>query len=71
MATIKLWKKYADGKVKSLEVNDTKENIMHMFDHGFFLSEAEAKSGKVAEAKKPAAKKATAKPKTVKVTAKK
>ena len=62
MQKIKLFKKYADGKVRGVEVNDTPANVQHMFKNGFFLTEKEAKDGKLAP--KPKAKpKAKAKPK--------
>lgn len=60
---IQLWKKYKDGDVRAIEVNDTKENVMHLIDHGFFLSEKEAKSGKVEPEKVEKAEKAEKTPK--------
>lgn len=64
MEKIKLFKKYSDGEVKSLELNDTPENVRHLLSHGFFLTEEEASSGEVKApepAPKPAAKAAVKK----------
>jgi len=61
---IRLYKKYADGKVKHLDIAETKDNVMHMLSQGFFLTEKEANDGKVDSgepAKKAPAKKAPVK----------
>jgi len=47
MNKITLWKKYSNGDVRSLEINETKDGVMHMLANGFFLTEKEAKAGKV------------------------
>lgn len=47
MNVITLYKRYSDGEVRSLDVNDTSDNVRHMLRHGFFLSEEEATTGKV------------------------
>lgn len=61
MSTITMFKKYADGVIRELTVTETRANVMTLSDNGFFLSEAEAKAGKVIEPKsKPAAKKKAA-----------
>lgn len=54
---VQLWKKYGDGDVRPLSVKNTKQNMEIMLLNGYFLTEEEAKTGKV----KPAAKKAPAK----------
>ena len=56
MKKIKLYKKYADGQVRGVEINDTPANIRHMMSHDFFLTEEEATAGEVMEpTKAPAA----------------
>jgi len=45
---IRLYKKYSDGKVKHLDIAETKDNVMHMLSQGFFLTEEEAENGKLA-----------------------
>ncbi len=63
----KLWKRYSNGDVRSLDVNDTELNVMTLLSNGFFLTEKEAEVGKVID--DPAAKPAAKKPikKTVKI----
>lgn len=51
MPKITLYKQYSDGSIRSITANDTTNNVMVLLSHGYFLSEAEAKSGKVAEEK--------------------
>lgn len=63
----KLWKRYSNGDVRSLDVNNTELNVMTLLSNGFFLTEKEAEVGKVID--DPAAKPAAKKPikKTVKI----
>jgi len=49
MKKITLYKKYADGQVRGVEINDTPANIRHMMSHDFFLTEEEATAGEVME----------------------
>jgi len=43
----KLWKRYSNGDVRSLDVNDTELNVMTLLSSGFFLTEKEAEAGKI------------------------
>lgn len=73
MNKIQLFKKYSDGEIRSVTVNETEDNLKQLFSYGYFLTEAEAKSGVIADeppadpeppakpARKPAAKKPTVK----------
>lgn len=71
MTTITLFKKYADGNVKGLEVNKTEENVKTLLGHGFFLTEKEAEAGKFLEEKEPEPKPEPAKTAPKKPAAKK
>ena len=43
----KLWKRYSNGDVRSLDVNNTELNVMTLLSSGFFLTEKEAEAGKI------------------------
>lgn len=47
MKKITLWKRYADGQVRSLVINDTKEAVMQLLAAGFYLTEKEASQGQI------------------------
>ena len=54
MNKIQLFKKYADGKVKSVSVIEKKESISFMLSKGFYLTQEEALSGQVKPEPEPA-----------------
>lgn len=61
MATIILWKRYSDGEVRSLEINDNPEAVHQLLKVGFWLSKQEAEEGKIKPKPKPRAKRVTKK----------
>lgn len=73
MNKIELFKRFGDGAVRSVKINETKANMSMMLSSGYYLTKAEAEAGKVIEAEpeqaepeqaepaKPAAKKPAAK----------
>ena len=54
MSKIELFKKYADGEVKSVSVIEKKEAISFMLSKGFYLTQEEAISGQVKPEPEPA-----------------
>ena len=55
MNKIKLWKRYGDGSVRCIDINDHEDSVKYMLSQGFYLSESEATAGQVKPAAAPKA----------------